>query len=61
MEGLHRVSGLAKLSGETSKRLQVESYAGAKWDAVTGQDGVIIERSFLTKLSYLYLLSVSVL
>ena len=35
---------LARLPGETSKRLQEDSYARLKYDAAAGQDGVIIDR-----------------
>ena len=35
---------LAKYPGETSKRMQEDSYAKIKYDATAGQDGVIIDR-----------------
>ena len=35
---------LAKHPGETSKRLQEDSYAHLKYDATAGQDGIIIDR-----------------
>ena len=35
---------LAKHPGETSKRMQEDSYAKIKYDATAGQDGVIIDR-----------------
>lgn len=35
---------LAKRPGETSKRLEEDSYAKFKYDATAGQDGVIIDR-----------------
>lgn len=35
---------LAKLPGETSKRLQEDAYAKTKYDATSEQDGVIISR-----------------
>ena len=35
---------LAKHSGETSKRLQEDSYAHLKYDATAKQDGIIIDR-----------------
>lgn len=35
---------LAKHPGETSKRMQEDSYAKMKYDATAGQDGVIIDR-----------------
>lgn len=35
---------LAKHPGETSKRMQEDSYARLKYDAAAGQDGVIIDR-----------------
>lgn len=35
---------LSKAPGETSKRLQEDSYAKFKYDATAGQDGVIIGR-----------------
>lgn len=35
---------LAKRPGETSKRLQEDSYAHLKYDATTKQDGIIIDR-----------------
>lgn len=35
---------LAKLPGETSKRLQEDAYAKSKYDATARQDGMIIER-----------------
>ena len=36
---------LAKLPGETSKRLQEDAYAKTKYDATAEQDGVIISRA----------------
>ncbi len=35
---------LARLPGESSKRLQEDSYARMKYDSTAGQDGVIIDR-----------------
>ena len=35
---------LSKHSGETSKRLQEDSYAHLKYDATAKQDGIIIDR-----------------
>ena len=35
---------LARLPGESSKRLQEDSYARLKYDSTAGQDGVIIDR-----------------
>ena len=35
---------LSKRPGETSKRLQEDSYAHLKYDATAGQDGIIIDR-----------------
>lgn len=35
---------LSRRPGETSKRLQEDSYARLKYDATGGQDGVIIDR-----------------
>lgn len=35
---------LSRLPGETSKRLQEDSYARLKYDAAAGQDSVIIDR-----------------
>ena len=35
---------LSKATGETSKRLQEDSYAKFKYDATAGQDGMIIGR-----------------
>ncbi len=35
---------LAKLPGETSRRLQEDAYAKSKYDATARQDGMIIER-----------------
>ena len=35
---------LARLPGESSKRLQEDSYARLKYDATAGQDGVIIDK-----------------
>lgn len=35
---------LAKLPGETSRRLQEDAYAKSKYDATAEQDGMIIER-----------------